>query len=84
MFSSDAPLRFGDVIEWNGGDCPVHPDTIVKFWYRSGRNGIGRAIPDTMRVEPAIRYAHLIWQHAPAKGRSKPENDIIAYQVSNG
>lgn len=22
---------------WNGGECPVHPKTVVEYWTRSGR-----------------------------------------------
>lgn len=27
----------GQIHGWNGGDCPVHPETEVKFWTNSGR-----------------------------------------------
>lgn len=83
-FNDFVPSQFGPAIEWAGGECPVHPDTVVKFWYRNGRSGVGRAIPDDMRAEPLAAYAHLIWHHAPMPGRAKPENDIVAYQVENG
>jgi len=23
----------GKIHGWNGGDCPVHPDTVVKVWF---------------------------------------------------
>jgi hypothetical protein len=26
----------GQIHGWNGGDCPVHPETEVKFWTNSG------------------------------------------------
>lgn len=26
----------GQIHSWNGGDCPVHPDTVVKYWTNSG------------------------------------------------
>ena len=26
----------GTVHGWNGGDCPVHPKTVVKYWTNSG------------------------------------------------
>ena len=27
----------GKIHGWNGGDCPVHPKTKVRYWLRSGR-----------------------------------------------
>lgn len=85
MFSSDhVPQQFGPLIPWRGGECPVHPDKIVRMHYRNGRSGVGRAIPEAMREAPASAYAHLIWHHAPLPGRAKPENDIVAYQVMHG
>jgi hypothetical protein len=27
----------GQIHGWNGGDCPVHPETVVRYWLRSGR-----------------------------------------------
>lgn len=24
---------------WNGGDCPVHPETVVEVWFRVGSRG---------------------------------------------
>jgi hypothetical protein len=85
MLSSDnVPSQFGPLIEWHGGDCPVHPDTVVRFHYRNGRSGIDFAIPQDLREGLAAKYADLIWMHAPLPGRSKPENDIVAYEVLNG
>lgn len=26
----------GTIHGWNGGDCPVHPETLVKVWLRAG------------------------------------------------
>lgn len=26
----------GQIHGWNGGDCPVHPETMVKYWMRKG------------------------------------------------
>jgi hypothetical protein len=82
-FNEFVPPQFGPVIDWRGGNCPVDPDTVVRFHYRDGRSGIGRAIPDDMRVPPAAQYVHLIWRHAPLPGRANPQRDIIAYQVAS-
>ena len=29
----------GTIHGWNGGDCPVHPETVVKVWFRVGSRG---------------------------------------------
>lgn len=78
------PPQFGPVIPWEGGDCPVHPDTPVRFIYRDGKSGEGLAIPGNFRKGAMAKYANLIWHHAPMPARTKPENDIIAYQVLHG
>lgn len=26
----------GTIHGWNGGDCPVHPETVVEVWFREG------------------------------------------------
>jgi len=26
----------GKIHGWNGGDCPVHPETVVKYWTLEG------------------------------------------------
>jgi hypothetical protein len=26
----------GQIHGWNGGECPVHPETVVKVWFRHG------------------------------------------------
>lgn len=33
----------GDIHGWNGGDCPVHPKTRVKLWFRYGSKGENQA-----------------------------------------
>ena len=33
----------GTIHGWNGGDCPVHPETVVKFWTDGGSYGKCRA-----------------------------------------
>lgn len=80
-FSETVPQQFGPLIPWGGGECPVHQDAVVKFHYRNGNSGVGKAIPDSMREAPASAYSYLIWHHAPLPGRAKPQNDIVAYQV---
>lgn len=29
----------GTIHGWNGGDCPVHPETVVEVWLRVGSRG---------------------------------------------
>ena len=30
----------GEIWGWNGGECPVHPKSEVKYWLRSGASSI--------------------------------------------
>ena len=41
----------GKIHGWNGGDCPVHPESVVEFWMRGG---------STMEDEAGIaRWVHI-------------------------
>lgn len=40
----------GQIHGWNGGDCPVHPETVVEYWLRDG-------VPETIKAEG------LWWSH---------------------
>lgn len=40
----------GTIHGWNGGDCPVHPETVVEYWLRDG-------VPETIKAEG------LWWSH---------------------
>ena len=33
----------GTIHGWNGGECPVHPETVVGYWLRAGFAGEGTA-----------------------------------------
>lgn len=33
----------GKIHGWNGGECPVHPETVVKTWHREGIAASDRA-----------------------------------------
>lgn len=55
----------GQIHGWNGGDCPVHPETVVEFWLRNG------GCSDT------IRAGCLWWGHSD----SDADCDIIAFRV---
>ena len=41
----------GQIFGWNGGDCPVHPETVVKFWMREDG------------ASPCCRASELDWKH---------------------
>ena len=40
----------GKIHGWNGGECPVHPETEVEYWLRDG-------VPETIKAE------WLWWSH---------------------
>lgn len=43
----------GQIWGWNGGECPVHPETVVEVWFRGKDSDICQANP-------------LFWHHADA------------------
>ena len=55
----------GTIHGWNGGDCPVHPNTVVHCWLRSASAG---------KEEEA---GELEWKHRSDINML----DIIAFQV---
>lgn len=55
----------GKIHGWNGGDCPVHPESIVEVWLHRG-NG------DTQMAES------WHWKHNDTNGKA---SDIIAFRV---
>ncbi len=62
-------------IEWNGGECPVEPDTVVEVRLRDGWEA---RLPDSAR--------EFRWCWTPTSGRNFQSNgvrafDIIAYRV---
>lgn len=30
----------GQIWGWNGGECPVHPETMVEAWFRGGGSSV--------------------------------------------
>lgn len=68
-------LTPGPLMPWHGGDCPVDAAQIVRCYFRGRRPYVGQAIP------PEIPKGSEMWAHAPAKGRTDPRFDIVAYQV---
>lgn len=46
----------GQIHGWNGGDCPVHPETVVEYWLRTGTGG-GRR-----------EAGGLLWCHSKTAG----------------
>ena len=44
----------GQIHGWNGGECPVHPETVVNYWLRDSR-----AVNERLAI-------NLRWTHAGA------------------
>jgi len=57
----------GQIYGWNGGECPVHPETVVKFWMRE----------DRIHLDNKALAKELTWKH------EDEDWDIIAFQVVN-
>lgn len=45
----------GKIHGWNGGECPVHPETVVKFWHREG-------------IAASDRAGQYWWEHSDTDG----------------
>ena len=45
----------GQIYGWNGGECPVHPKSEVKYWMRNG-------------ASLTVDAEHLWWKHSNANG----------------
>jgi len=45
-----APIADDGWIKWNGGECPVDAETLVKIEWRNGNTALGRAY-------------HFLWMH---------------------
>lgn len=41
---------------WNGGECPVHPETVVEVWFRG------------QSYQPALKATYLEWEHGNSTG----------------
>ena len=41
----------GQIYGWNGGECPVHPDTEVSVWFRG------------QSCQLALKASYLAWKH---------------------
>ena len=55
----------GQIYGWNGGECPVHPETEIKIWTRNG-----------LFCSELIALAkNCFWDHVQLS------RDIIAFQV---
>jgi len=79
----------GKIHGWNGGECPVHPESVVQYWLRSGRSGedaagLGRwthnnAGGDIIAFCVAEAYTEpkTIWVNEYPDGRLKAYNSEI-------
>lgn len=61
----------GTIHGWNGGDCPVHPETRIKFWTDEGGfisdAGHCRWDKDTTGLDPDIIAFRVVKQHVEPK-----------------
>ncbi len=66
-----ADYNDGTIHGWNGGDCPVHPETRIKFWTDEGGfvsdAGHCRWGKDTTGLDPDIIAFKVIKQHVALK-----------------
>ena len=56
----------GKIHGWNGGPCPVHPKTEVRYWTRYEDEGYFENRPEVQTMD----WEHTVW-----------ERNIIAFQV---
>ena len=56
----------GKIHGWDGGECPVHPETVVRVWLYDGTPTKKRA-----------KFLGWSWSHPDRF----PESNIIAFQV---
>jgi hypothetical protein len=61
----------GQIHGWNGGDCPVHPRTRIKFWTNEGGYeadaGHCRWSIDTTGLDPDIIAFQVVKQYVEPK-----------------
>lgn len=46
----------GQIYGWNGGECPVHPETVVDVWFRG------------QSCQLALKASYLVWRHSDSGG----------------
>ena len=46
----------GQFYGWNGGECPVHPETVVEVWFRGQSS------------QSALKASYLEWEHGNSTG----------------
>jgi len=65
-----------DWIEWNGGPCPVEPETMVEVRRASGRTVEGYRARCFQSIDGMTDADWWTWNHI-----QKP-SDIIAYRIA--
>jgi hypothetical protein len=60
----------GKIHGWNGGECPVHPKSVVQVWFRS----------DMSRAEECAEAWN--WAHGDGEEIHDDGGDIIAFRVT--
>jgi hypothetical protein len=58
----------GEIWGWNGGECPVHPESEVMVWYRGNTSSAGFRAKSHSWSHP--------WRHSNSDG------DIVCFQVT--
>lgn len=58
----------GKIYGWNGGECPVHPETEVRVWFRDGEK-------DTDMAREFVGWQHDSEDHCES-------GDVVAFQVT--
>lgn len=61
-------------IEWNGGECPVDPETLVLVRFRPHP---WEGKPIELKVRQAASAGGFVWQHHGSSG------DIVAYRIAS-
>lgn len=61
----------GEWIEWNGGECPVEPETMVEILFRHEKK-----YPEDYQ-EGTLPAADVAW----TRGRHRHDLDVVAYRV---
>lgn len=73
----DPDFVFAPARKWDGGECPVDPQDVVRCLFRGRLPYVGAAIWDGLPDDAKA----VMWRHAPHGKRINPDADIIAYQV---
>lgn len=75
----------GKIHGWNGGECPVHPHTVVSIWKRSGSMAwsgkAGNVWWDHRETEGDIIAFQVVKQHVEPKVIWVNETKGVVYEA---